>query len=244
MMNFGIKFLLEADVDTKYLLSDFPYLGKDDNRRPNQSLPEHVIMKRMAPYLGKDTVNRALREIPQSVKTRKDPLYDTVELKNNEPNLTVHQGKNNKNDLKHLPQTVSFYNATKYGVVVLDQTARKYSLKAASRCWPVQVCYNILDLAEINAWVLIKQITGRRISWRVILQMLSVELHSASAHGHPKADMLGCVGERRKEKESESVLVRALATVRIRRRECKDWWSMKRTLTRIVRCCSRTDIKS
>ncbi|KAJ8896151.1 hypothetical protein PR048_001494 [Dryococelus australis] len=28
---FGIKFWLPADVDTKYVLNCFPYLGKDDN---------------------------------------------------------------------------------------------------------------------------------------------------------------------------------------------------------------------
>ncbi|KAJ8880736.1 hypothetical protein PR048_017206 [Dryococelus australis] len=131
---FGIKFWLAAD---------------DDNRPPNQSLSEHVVMKLMAPYLGKGrnvttdnfftsvslaeklkmqstslegTVNRARREIPQSVKTRKAPLYDTVVTKNNETNLTVYQGKKNKNVLvlstlipnisigngqKHLPETES-----------------------------------------------------------------------------------------------------------------------------------------
>ncbi|KAJ8892572.1 hypothetical protein PR048_005153 [Dryococelus australis] len=45
---FGIKFWLAADVDTKYLSNGFPYLGKDDNRPPNQSLSEHV-MKLIAP---------------------------------------------------------------------------------------------------------------------------------------------------------------------------------------------------
>lgn len=29
---FGIKFWLAADVDTKYLLNGFPFLGKDDTR--------------------------------------------------------------------------------------------------------------------------------------------------------------------------------------------------------------------
>ncbi|KAJ8876547.1 hypothetical protein PR048_020992 [Dryococelus australis] len=161
---FGIKFWLAADVDTKYLLNGFPFLGKDVNRPPNQSLPEHV-MKRMAPYFGKakklkmqstsleGTVNRAQLEIPQSEKTRKAPLYDTVVMKNYETTLTVYQGKKNKNvlvlstlhpnisignDQKHLPETVTFYNATKYIVDVFDQMARKYSVNAASRRWPVQ----------------------------------------------------------------------------------------------------------
>ncbi|KAJ8882052.1 hypothetical protein PR048_018540 [Dryococelus australis] len=101
---FGIQFRLAAD---------------DDNRPPNQSLPEDV-MKRMAPYFGKGravttdnfftsvslaeklkmqstslvgTVNRARREIPQSVKTIKSPLSDTVVTKNNEANFDCVSGK-------------------------------------------------------------------------------------------------------------------------------------------------------
>ncbi|KAJ8895124.1 hypothetical protein PR048_000449 [Dryococelus australis] len=84
-------------------------------------------------------------------------------MKNNETTLTVNQGKKNKNvlvlstfhpnisignDQKHLPET--------YGVNVLNQIARKYSVKVASRRSPVQDFYNILDLAGINAWVLFK----------------------------------------------------------------------------------------
>ncbi|KAJ8893459.1 hypothetical protein PR048_006057 [Dryococelus australis] len=201
LINLEEKFWLAADMDTKYLLNDFPYLGKDDNRPPNQSLSVHVVMKLMTPYLGKSrnvttdnfftsmslaeklkmqsislvgTVNRALQEILQSVKTRKAPLYNTIATKNNEATLTVYQGKKNKNvlalstlhpnisignDHEHLPEIVSFYNATKYGVDVLDQMARKYYAKAPSRRWPVQVFYNILVLAGINAQVLFKQIT-------------------------------------------------------------------------------------
>ncbi|KAJ8873290.1 hypothetical protein PR048_026924, partial [Dryococelus australis] len=112
---FGIKFWLAADVDTKYLLNGSPYL---DNR------------------LSKNT-----------------PLYDTIVMKNNETTLTVYEEKKDKNvlmlstlhpnisfenDQKYLPETVSFYNATKYGVDVLDQMARKYSVIATSRHWPVQ----------------------------------------------------------------------------------------------------------
>ncbi len=42
---------------------------------------------------------------------------------------------------------------------VLDQMARKYSVKAAVRLWPVHVFYNILDLAGINAWILYREVT-------------------------------------------------------------------------------------
>ena len=47
---------------------------------------------------------------------------------------------------------------------MVDQLARKYILNAASRRWPVQFFYNILDLAAINAHILYKLVTGSKIS--------------------------------------------------------------------------------
>ena len=60
---------------------------------------------------------------------------------------------------KRLPETVTLYNNTKFGVDVTDQMARKYTVKAGSWRWPLQVFYNILDLAGINAWILYKELT-------------------------------------------------------------------------------------
>ncbi|KAJ8874613.1 hypothetical protein PR048_025479 [Dryococelus australis] len=216
-----IKISAGSRHGTKYLLNGFPYLGKDDNQPPNQSLSEHVVIKLMASYLGKGTnvttdnsftcvslaeklkmqstsligtVNRARREIPQSVRTKK--LYNTVVMKNNKTTWTVYWGMKNKNVpllstlhpnisignvQRHLAEIVSLYNSTKYGVDVLGKMARKYSVTAASWRWRVQVFYNIHGLAGIDTWVLFKQITRKKISWQVFLQVLSVELLSASA---------------------------------------------------------------
>lgn len=44
--------------------------------------------------------------------------------------------------------------------------ARKYSSKSASRRWPVQVFFNVLDLAAINAWIIYKETTGIKIKRR------------------------------------------------------------------------------
>jgi len=62
------------------------------------------------------------------------------------------------NDLKLKPEPKTFCNESnsKYGVDVVDQMARKYSVKSASRRWPVHAFFNVLDLAGINAWVLYK----------------------------------------------------------------------------------------
>ena len=58
----------------------------------------------------------------------------------------------------------------------IDQMARTYSVKAASRRWPIQVFYNILDLAGINAWILFKEVTGNTNSHRNFLLQLATEL--------------------------------------------------------------------
>lgn len=190
---FGIKFWLLADVETKYLLNGFPYLGKNDDRPSNQSLSEYVVLHVMKPYFNKGynittdnfftsmrlaeqlksmktsivgTVNRGRKEIPQAIKNDKNALFSSKILAKDDITLTVYQGKKNKNvlllsslhssvtvgtDEKHLPETVKFYNSTKFGVDVLDQMTRKYSTKACSRRWPLQIFY---DLAGINSWIL------------------------------------------------------------------------------------------
>jgi hypothetical protein len=139
------------------------------------------------------TMNRARREIPDVAKVGKDELYSTKLLKNEESGstLTIYQGKKKKNVIilssmhsnvtissneKKTPETVSFYNETKYGVDIIDQMARKYSVKASSRRWPVHTFYNILDFAAINAWIIYKQITGKNISRSIFIQTLAEEL--------------------------------------------------------------------
>jgi hypothetical protein len=42
-----------ADNETKYLYNAFPYLGKDELRSANESLPESVVMRLLSPYLNK-----------------------------------------------------------------------------------------------------------------------------------------------------------------------------------------------
>jgi hypothetical protein len=50
---FGIKFWMLVYNDTKYLSNAFPYLGKDELRSADESLPESVVMQLMSPYLNK-----------------------------------------------------------------------------------------------------------------------------------------------------------------------------------------------
>lgn len=56
--------------------------------------------------------------------------------------------------------------------------ARKYSVKAPIRRWPVAVFYNILDMAAINAFILFRKCTTERMSRRNFIMQLAKDLRS------------------------------------------------------------------
>ena len=78
---------------------------------------------------------------------------------------------------KKKPETVTFYNKTKCGFDIADQTKRQYT--ADTRLWPVGVFHNILDLACINAYMLYKKKTEDAISRRNFVFQLATELREA-----------------------------------------------------------------
>ncbi|XP_076764528.1 uncharacterized protein LOC143431576 [Xylocopa sonorina] len=89
---------------------------------------------------------------------------------------TKHRNIQIENNRKCVPEAITFYNKTKFGVDVADQTARKYSVKAGCFRWPLQVFYNILDLAAINAWILYKECTRSKISRKKFIFCLAEKL--------------------------------------------------------------------
>lgn len=193
-----------------------PYTGKGrnvttDNYFTSLSLAKDLQLQKTS-IVG--TVNRVRRELPPSaaVVANKE-LYCTTVLKHDMYTLTVYKCKPKKNvvllsslhqsvgvalDQKKIPETIEFYNSTKYGVDVVDQMARKYSVKASSRRWPVQVFYNILDLAAINAWILYKETTGAPITRREFILKLAGELSKPYAQGRAvniRASAIDVIGE-------------------------------------------------
>lgn len=59
---------------------------------------------------------------------------------------SIHTDANNAKKKKtkvKKSEIIKFYNCTKYGVFVVDQRARRYSVKTSSRRWPVQVFFTI-----------------------------------------------------------------------------------------------------
>lgn len=77
---------------------------------------------------------------------------------------------------KKLLETISFYNSTKFGIDIIDQMAKKYTVKSGSRWWPLQVFFNILDIGGINAWIMYKVLTGTNITRKDFLFQLAEEL--------------------------------------------------------------------
>uniref|UniRef100_A0A1A9VD69 DDE_Tnp_1_7 domain-containing protein n=1 Tax=Glossina austeni TaxID=7395 RepID=A0A1A9VD69_GLOAU len=51
-----------------------------------------------------------------------------------------------KNDTRK-PETIRFYNSTKFGVDVTDQMARKYNVKSKCQRWPLQFFPNFIYTA-------------------------------------------------------------------------------------------------
>lgn len=123
---YGQKFWIAVDLETKYILNAFPYLGKNEERDRNQRLSEYVVLKLIEPFqnMGRNvtvdnfftslelakklkdkrtslvgTMNKARREIPDCIKSGKEELYSTKLLKNEESGstLTVYQCKKKKN---------------------------------------------------------------------------------------------------------------------------------------------------
>ncbi|KAJ8879690.1 hypothetical protein PR048_020298 [Dryococelus australis] len=111
---------------------------------------------------NKPTVNRIRMEVLPTAKNFKQQLYATYVYKHKDTTLRVYQAKVDKNVIllsslhpsvniaekeKKTTETIQYYNATKFGVDIMNQMARKYSVKSASRHWTVHVFFNVLDLA-------------------------------------------------------------------------------------------------
>ena len=118
------KVLAYADVDSKYVVNGFPYLGKDETRPASQSLGESVVLRLMEPFKGKGrnvttdnfftslklsdelkkkdtslvgTVNRIRREVPVSAAETNSELPSTKVFNHGDTTLTAYRCKRNKN---------------------------------------------------------------------------------------------------------------------------------------------------
>ena len=121
---FGIKFWLLVDVKSKFLVSGFPYLGKDESRPDDLSLPDYVVRKLLEDHIGKGynitcdnfftsmnlaeyllkqktsllgTIRLSRRELPRNLQTimRKKALFETYSLQSGKCILSAYKCKKN-----------------------------------------------------------------------------------------------------------------------------------------------------
>lgn len=72
---------MATDLDTKYVCSASPYLGKDPSRQKGERLAENVVMKLMEPFLdyGRNvTTNNFFTSLSHRLLQRKTTLLGTV----------------------------------------------------------------------------------------------------------------------------------------------------------------------
>ncbi|KAL2748756.1 LOW QUALITY PROTEIN: piggyBac transposable element-derived protein 4-like [Vespula maculifrons] len=124
---FGIKFLLASDANSKYIIKNFPYLGKEESRSLSIPFGEFVVLKIVEPLtrcwkhvttennfftsaslatklLAKritllGTIRGNRRELPKLAKSAKDKVerFLTVLYKPNNCTLTIYKFKPSKN---------------------------------------------------------------------------------------------------------------------------------------------------
>jgi hypothetical protein len=160
-----------------------PYVGKGynittDNFFTSKRLAMTLKIKRIT-IVG--TVRKNRKEIPPNAMQGRKELHATDAYVSETADclLCVYQSKPSKsvailstfNDViditdgpKRKPNTIVFYNHNKVGVDIVEEMARKLTTKVPCRRWPVNVFFNVLDLGCINAWILYKSLTNRKIS--------------------------------------------------------------------------------
>lgn len=158
------------------------------------SLANKLLAKRTT-LVG--TLRQNRREIPENIKDFKNKavaLYSSTIMQEQTSKITItaYKAKATKSvfllssvhkkdiaideGVKKKPEPVLYYNNTKYGVDILDQMARYHTTKIGSRRWPMQVFFNILDLAAINARIVYKEVVKVEISRRNFLIKLGEQL--------------------------------------------------------------------
>lgn len=160
-----------------------------DNFFTSHRLSSKLLEKKLT-LVG--TMRKSRREIPPALQHQKARQVNSVIAVKHEASKSIllsYKAKKDKTVIMlssfhksavsvegQKPEIVAFYNATKCGVDAVDQMARCYSTKSASRRWPLQIFFNIIDLAAINSFTLFSDIQAVTISRRNYLITLAKEL--------------------------------------------------------------------
>lgn len=74
------------------------------------------------------------------------------------------------------PEIVTFYNCTKGGVDTCDQLCSNYSVARRTRRWPLAVFFHFLNVSALNAYIIYKMNTSKKIQRRIFLKELANKL--------------------------------------------------------------------
>lgn len=74
------------------------------------------------------------------------------------------------------PEIITYYNATKAGVDVVDQMKEEYSVGRMTRRWPMRLFFSILNIAGINSQIIYKENTGQLLFRRTFLKEIALAM--------------------------------------------------------------------
>ncbi|KAK9711544.1 Transposase IS4 [Popillia japonica] len=74
------------------------------------------------------------------------------------------------------PEIITFYNSTKGEVDVVGQLSAKYNVARNTRKWPMLILYGLLNVEEINPFVIHKTNVNTNIQRRIFLKQLVKKL--------------------------------------------------------------------
>ncbi|XP_072384595.1 uncharacterized protein [Diabrotica undecimpunctata] len=110
------------------------------------------------------------RDLPtEFLPNNQCPVYSSIFGFTKDVTLVSYVPKNNRSDClvsgldhnnklletaKKLPDIIDFYNITKVGLDVLDQTGANYKVGRRTRRWPQAIWFGIMDVAGVNGHVL------------------------------------------------------------------------------------------
>ena len=105
--------------------------------------------------------------VPDTKKKKNVVLFSSMHL---DDKIDPSSGDDKK------PDIITFYNATKGGVDMVDQMAGEYDTSRNSRRWPLTVFYSLLNVSTINAYVLYSHKPENKLKRRFFIKSISMQL--------------------------------------------------------------------
>lgn len=164
--NWYTSYPLVKSLMDEYRLSAVGTLRKNKREIP----PEFLTIRNRATYdsmFGFSNKITLVSYIPKS-KNRKNVLLLS----------TMHYDKsiNPESGEKKIPEIISFYNENKVGVDLADQMAASYNVSRNSKRWPLTIFFHLLNIANINSFVLYSQKSSNLMRRRIFIKNVALSL--------------------------------------------------------------------